>query len=144
MPLPYAFLMKGGFTLYIHIYIYINIYIYIYIYMYIYIYICIHICRCMYIYILYIYTYIYVHIYNIYTTYIILYIYFYIYYYIYYYIYFLYGERTLWFVMSFHLVFLSSVVTSIFFWMKLLQTPSMVPCFKKYCPLNKKQPAEDL
>ena len=28
--------------------------------------------------------------------------------------------------------------------MKLLQTPLKVPYFDKYCPLNKKEPAEDL
>ena len=28
--------------------------------------------------------------------------------------------------------------------MKLLQTPLKVPCFEKYCALNKKEPAEDL
>ena len=40
-------------------------------------------------------------------------------------------------VMSRYLLLLSSIVTWIIFWIKLLQTPLMVPYFEKYCPLIK-------
>ena len=70
-----------------------------------------------YLYVLYIYIYIY-----IYTLYILLYIYTFIH------------GRTPDFVISCYLVLLSSIVTWIFFYMKLLQTPLKVPYFEKILP----------
>ena len=55
-----------------------------------------------------------------------------------------YGERIPDFVKSCCLVLVSSIVTWMFFEMKLLQTHLKVPYFEKYCPFNKKEPAEVL
>ena len=97
----------------------------------------IYMCVYIYIYIYIIYIYIYI---NVYTY--ILYIYF-IYIYIYIYINF-FCDRNPDFVISYYLVLLSSIVTWIFVQMKLLQTPLKVPFFEKYCPFDKKEPAEGL